>query len=67
MNRREQEQAMARDLELTDLVLTIGTPSNKRKARKQRKAIFVQIAAWNREDRGIDELDTDELLKELMK
>ena len=64
MTRQEQEQAIAKDLELCDLIVALGAPANKRKARKHRKACLAQIQAWNVED-GIADMDLDELMKEL--
>lgn len=62
MTRHEQEQAIAKDLELCDLIMALGSPADKRKARKHRKACFAQIQAWNVEDGPVD---LDELMREL--
>jgi hypothetical protein len=65
MTRQAQEQAIAKDLELCDMIMALGTKSAKAKARKHRKACFAQIKAWNVEN-GLDGLSDDELLKELL-
>ena len=62
--RHETEQAMARDLEHIDLIMAIGSQSARRHARRQRRAIHREIAAWNHED-GLGELTDDQLLAEL--
>ncbi len=64
MTRHEQEQAIGKDLELCDMIEALGSPSDKRKARKHRKACLAQIKAWNVED-GSDQIDIDELMREL--
>jgi len=63
MDRHNQEQAIAADLALCDMIEAFGTPANKRKARAQRKACMAQIAAWNAADGQV--LSDDELLAEL--
>ena len=69
--RHANEQAIARDLNLCDLVDAVGAKKAKRQAKKakrqakkQRKACLAQIKKWNKED-GLDGLSDDELLKEL--
>ena len=64
MTRHEQEQAIAADLALCDMVQAFGTRANKRKATAHRKACMAQIAAWNAED-ALNMTD-DELMAELM-
>jgi len=64
MTRQAQEQAIAKDLELCDLIAAIGTRASKRKAAAHRKACMAQIKAWNVED-GLN-LSDDELMAELM-
>lgn len=63
MTRQAQEQAIAKDLELCDLIAAIGTRASKRKATAHRKACMAQIKAWNTED-GFN-LSDAELLAEL--
>jgi len=63
MARQAQEQAIAKDLDLCDLIAAIGTSASKRKAAAHRKACMAQIKAWNAED-GLN-LSHDELLAEL--
>ena len=65
MTRHEQEQAIAKDLDLCDLIDALGTKSAKRKAKAQRAACYAQIKAWNDED-GQPWASDDELLAELM-
>ena len=55
-------EAIAKDLELCDLIEALGTPANKRKARKHRAAIMAHIRAENEKDGPID---LDELRAEL--
>jgi len=64
MTRHDQEQQIAADLALCDMIDAFGTRANKAAARKQRKAIQAQIKAWNIED-GLDDMTTDELLAAL--
>jgi hypothetical protein len=64
MDRTAQEQAIAADLNLCDLISAIGSKSAKRKASAHRKACMAQIKAWNVAD-GIN-LSDDELMAELM-
>lgn len=64
MTRQDQEQAIARDLELCDMIAAFGDRSSKRKANAHRKVCMAQIKAWNAED-GID-LSDAELLAELL-
>jgi len=63
MNRHEQEQAIAKDLALCDLINAIGKPSAKRKAKAHRKACMDQIKAWNIEEGNA--LSIDDLFAEL--
>ena len=65
MTRHQDEQKMARDLELCDLVSTIGTKSGKAKARKHRRSCIDQIRQWNKED-GLDSMTDDEILADLL-
>lgn len=65
MTRHEQEQAIAKDLDLCDLIDALGTKSAKRKAKAQRAACYVQIKAWNDED-GPPWASDAELMAELM-
>ena len=64
MNRKIEEQAIARDLELCDIIAALGSRSAKAKARKHRKACMAQIKAWNKAD-GLDQISTEELMAEL--
>lgn len=63
MTRQEQEQAIAKDLALCDLIDAIGKPSAKRKARAHRKACMNQIKVWNMQDGPA--LSIDDLFAEL--
>ena len=65
MTRHEQEQAIAKDLDLCDLIDALGTKSAKRKAKAQRAACYAQIKAWNDAD-GQPRASDDELMAELM-
>jgi hypothetical protein len=47
MNRQE-ERAIANDLNLCDLVLAVGGKKAKRKAKAHRRACFAQIQSWNK-------------------
>jgi hypothetical protein len=58
------EQQIAKDLETIDLILAIGTKSQKRKAMDHRKACFAEIKRMNEAD-GITEMSDDELLAAL--
>lgn len=60
----DDEQAIARDLDTIDLVLAIGSPAAKQKARYQRRAIMAALKADNAE-RGLDQISDDELLRQL--
>ena len=64
MTRHDEEQAIGRDMVLIALIEAIGDRKAKAKARKQRKAISEQIAAWNKAD-GLDQISDDELLADL--
>jgi hypothetical protein len=64
MDRRETESAIARDLDLCDLIEGVGTNAAKRKARAHRKACLAQVKAWNAED-GLVAMSDAELLAEL--
>ena len=64
MTRHEQEQAIASDLALCDMIDAFGTRSAKRQARAQRKACMAQIKAWNEAD-GLNDISLDDLRAEL--
>lgn len=61
---QEDEQAIGRDLDAIDLILAIGSPAAKRKARAQRKVIMSAIKADNTA-RGLDQISDDDLLAAL--
>ena len=65
MPRHQDEQQIARDLELCDLVSAIGTKSARAKARKHRRSCMDQIRQWNKED-GLDNMTDDEILADLL-
>ena len=65
MSRRQEENKIASDLELCDLMLAIGDKKAKRAARRHRKICMAQIRAWNKED-GLDAMSDDEILLELL-
>ena len=58
------EQQIGNDLNTINLIMAIGSKSSKRKAEKQRKACFAEIAKMNKND-GLDNLTDDELLAQL--
>lgn len=64
MTRHEQEQQIAADLALCDMIDAFGTRKAKRQANAQRQAIQAQIKAWNIED-GIADISLDDLREEL--
>lgn len=65
MTRHEQEQKIARDLNLIAMIEFAGDRNAKRAAKAQRKAIQAQIKAWNEED-GVSDMSAEDLLAELM-
>lgn len=65
MTRHEQEQQIARDLNLIAMIEFAGDRNAKRAAKAQRKAIQAQIKAWNDED-GVSDMSDADLLAELM-
>lgn len=64
MDRQQQEQQIASDLNLIAMIEFAGDRNAKRAAKAQRKAISAQIKAWNEED-GIADMTDAELLAEL--
>ena len=64
MTRDEQEQAIATDLNLCDLVEAIGSKKARAEAKKQRAICMRQIRDWNREDRP-EGMSIDDLYNEL--
>lgn len=64
MTRHEQEQAIAADLALCDMIDAFGTRKAKRQAKAQRQAIQAQIKAWIVED-GLADVSLDDLRNEL--
>lgn len=64
MTRHEQEQAIAADLALCDMIEAFGTAKGKRQARAQRKVCMAQIRAWNDAD-GLNDISLDDLRAEL--
>lgn len=63
--RHQDEQAIAKDLELCDLVAAIGSKAAKRQAKAQRKACFAQVRQWNTDD-GVQGMTDEQLLAELL-
>jgi hypothetical protein len=61
----DQEQAIARDLDLCDMGLALTKGAARRRFAKHRKACMAAIKEANREA-GLDALTDDELLAELM-
>jgi len=65
MSRSKQEQAIAHDLALCDLGLTLTTGKLRKRYAAQRKACMDQIKAWNKED-GYSDMSIDDILAELV-
>lgn len=65
MTRHEQEQQIAADLALCDMIDAFGARKAKRQAKAQRAAIAAQIRAWNEGD-GMSDVSVDELYAELV-
>ena len=61
----QDEQAIAKDLALCDLVAAIGSKAAKRQAKAQRKACFAQIRQWNTTG-GVQGMTDAQLLAELL-
>jgi hypothetical protein len=59
------EQQIAKDLEKIDLILAIGTKSQKRKAMAHRKACFAEIKRMNEAD-GLQQITDEKLLAALL-
>jgi len=64
MTRHEQEQAIAHDLALCDIGLTLAKGKLRKHYLAQRKACFDQIREWNKQD-GYSAMSLDDITAEL--